>query len=272
MGIYDVDDYLARAKTFIAAGDENSLRHACLEMRFSLERIVYQRLGQIGEELPRSIYNTWQPQKALKLLVSFEPRADQDVTMDFCIDSVDGAPSGDWKRIGDYKMFDVKWLNGAYNKLGNFLHLPSLKDSDSPSKIIASDLQKIYDEIERVSTASVVMSMNSIAVAPCTLCKSKMYVSISQIEEGAVVECYNESCRAKHNITKINDERFTADRIGFKSVACKKCSERFTMETTKHGALKDCWNCGQTHVLGWGYAVWPGDSSNDTPDVASTGE
>jgi hypothetical protein len=59
MGIYGVEDYLARAKAYIEAGDENALRHACLELRFSLESIVYQLLRKIGDKLPRSVYKSW---------------------------------------------------------------------------------------------------------------------------------------------------------------------------------------------------------------------
>lgn len=257
MSIYGVEEYLARAKTFIAAGDENSLRHACLELRFCLESIVYQRLRKIGDKLPRSVYKSWQPQKALKLLLSFEPRADQDVTLDICIDTVDGKPSGDWKRIGDYKMFSVKWLNKSYNKLGKFLHLTSLAEEETPPQINPVDLQEIYDEIERVSSASLVLTMNSITVVTCAVCGTDMYVSHSQIEEGSVVECYKESCGAKHNLVKIDEDRFTANRIGFKTVPCKACGEDFSIESVEHGALKDCWSCGQSHIVGWGYGIWP---------------
>ncbi|PWE40264.1 hypothetical protein [Pseudomonas prosekii] len=257
MSIYGVEDYLARAKAYIELGNENALRHACLELRFSLESIVYQRLRQIGDKLPRSVYKSWQPQKALKLLLSFEPRADQDVTLDICLETVDGAPSGNWQHIGDYKMFSVKWLNKSYNKLGKFLHLTSLSQDDSPPQINANDLQEIFDEIERVSTASLVLSMNSISALACTVCKSDMYVSLSQIEEGSVVECYKDTCGAKHNIVNLDEDRFTADRIGFKSVPCINCGKVFSIEDVKHGELKACWNCGQIHVVRWGYSTWP---------------
>lgn len=257
MSIYGIEDYLARAETYIEAGDENSLRHACLELRFCLESIVYQRLRKIGEKLPRSVYKTWQPQKALKLLLSFEPRADQDVTLDICFNTVDGEPSGDWQRIGNYKMFSVKWLSKAYSKLGNFLHLTSLADDEAPPQINASDLQAILDEIKRVSTADILLTMNSISIVECSVCNSDMYVSVFQIEEGAVVDCYKDSCGAKHNIVELDKDRFVANRIGYKSVPCKKCGKDFSIESTKHGELKDCWSCGQTHVVGWGYASWP---------------
>ena len=257
MSIYGIEDYLARAKTFIAAGDENSLRHACLEMRFCLEHIVYQKLSQIGDKLPPAVYRKWQPPQALKMLLTFEPRADQDMTMTICLENADGTPAGDWTHVGDYKMFPYTWLKKSYNKLGKFLHLPSLDEADKPSQLKASGIQDIFDEIERVSTASMLTTINSIATVACSICGADMYVSNLQIENAAVVECYNDACGAKHNIVKVDEDRFTADRIGFKSVPCNRCGKNFSIEDMKHGELKDCWNCGQTHVVGWGYATWP---------------
>lgn len=259
IGIYGVKPYIDRARSFIAAGDEYSLRHACLELRFCLESIVYTRLSQLGEVLPRSVYRAWQPQKALKLLLSFEPRADQDLTLSIRVDREDRdsseMPSG-WQHIGDYKMFSVKWLNKSYSKLGKFLHLTSLQESDNPPELKPSDLQGILDEIDRVSTATMVSAINSITTVTCEVCKSDMFVSASQIDEGAVVECYNDNCGAKHKISKIDDDRFGTQRIGLQPVPCKSCGEKFSINGLQHNYLKDCLSCGQTHIVGWGYAKW----------------
>lgn len=257
MSIYNIEDYLKRAKEFIAEGTDIALRHACLELRFSIESIVYQKLQKIGDKLPRSIYKTWQPQKALKLLNSFEPRSDQDVTLDICQPNADGSPSGEWQRIGNYKMFSAKWLNKSYNKLGKFLHLTALNETENPPRIRVNDLTEILNEIERVSTADLVLTVNSITTVSCTLCDADMYVSESQIENQATVECYNDACGAKHNLTKIDEEQFTTNRINHVSVPCKKCGSKFAIDDKSHGDIKACWNCGHEHIIGIGYASWP---------------
>lgn len=263
MGIYGIDDYLARAKVFVAAGDENSLRHAALELRLCLEHVVYQKLSQIGDKLPPAIFRKWQPPQAMKMLLSFEPNADRDITLTICVENADGTPSGSWKHIGDYKMFPYQWLNKSYHKLGKYLHLPSLEEADAPSKIKATSLQEIIDGIERVSTASMLSTINSITTIACSVCGGDMYVSNLQIENAAVVECYKDTCRAKHNVVKLDEDRFTANRVGFQSVPCYQCGKEFSIEGVTHGEFKDCWNCGQTHIVGWGYATWP-TSENDS--------
>lgn len=257
MGIYAVDDYITRAKSFIAVGDETSLRHACLELRFCIESIVYQKLRKVGKELPPSVYRTWQPPKALKLLMSFEPRADQDMTIDVCLNSVNGAPSGEWMRIGEYKMFSVKWLSKSYNKLGKLLHLTSLLETESPPEITALAVQEIVEEIERVSSADMVMTINSITVFTCDLCGSDMYASTAQIETGAVVECYKDSCGAKHNVTTIDADHFRIDRIGLFSAPCHDCGRPMPLESIHHEDEKACSSCGRLHVFRWSYAALP---------------
>lgn len=256
MSVYSVDEYIRRAKDYVAVGGENALRHACLELRFCIESIVYQKLGKVGKVLPTSIYRTWQPPQALKRLLSFEPRADQDATVSFCLDAVDNAPSGEWLPLGDYKMFPVKWLNANYHKLGKFLHVPSLKEAESPSKVTAEMLYEIINEVERVASANLVISVNSVAVEPCTVCHSDMYFSQAQVDAGSDIECYNEKCEAKHSIIKVGDN-FRVERAGRFSMPCKRCNERMAIEDIEHGEHKACWSCGQLHLFGWCCATVP---------------
>lgn len=122
MGVYAVDDFLKRAEKLMHAGDHVSLRYACLELRLCLEKIVYQKLAQLKDTIPPDVYRAWQPQKALKLLLSFEPGADQDNTLEIRNSNADGTPTGDWIHLGEYRMFTANRLNKLYNKVGKYLH------------------------------------------------------------------------------------------------------------------------------------------------------
>ncbi|WP_416363007.1 hypothetical protein [Pseudomonas sp. NFX183] len=257
MSIYGVEEFLMRARKFITAGDENSLRHACLELRFCLERIVYKKLSHIGEQLPLSVYQTWQPPKAMKLLLSFEPRADQDASLDICLNTVDGQPSGEWLSLGDYKMFTAKWLNKHYNKLGKFLHMTSLSEAGAPPEITAPMIESIADEIERVATASAVITMNSVTTLKCDLCNSDMYASQAQIADEGEIECYQDQCRARYFIQKVDEDRFRLDRAGLFSIPCKGCGQRLALETVSHDEVKVCVGCGHRHLFRWSYASLP---------------
>lgn len=257
MGIYDVDDYLERAKTFIAAGDENSLRHACLEMRLALERIVYQKLGQIGAKLPPAVFRKWQPDKALKMLRSFDPKADLDMSIE--ITGPDGVPL----PIGDYKMFSVDWLNKNYSKLGNFLHARALADTRN-LKFTPIIVQGILDEIERVASATLVMSINKIDSFTCDACGKDMYASQSQVETNATVEC--PWCSNKHLVRCENEETYIVEPSSLCIAPCMKCKSPMAIEHLEVNDRKACWNCGQLHHFDWGYSMVlsdPGASSKE---------
>lgn len=254
MSIFGVADHLKRARAFIEIGDESSLRHACLELRFCIEVIVYKKLSQVGPVLPRSVYRTWQPPKAMRLLLSFEPRADQDAVISLCVETVDGKPSGEWQHIGDYKMFTATTLSKQYNKLGKFLHMTAPAEVDSPPEITAETILPVFQEIERVASASLVMSMNSIRTFPCSLCKADMYVSESQIKAQAEVQCYKDNCQAGHVITLHGDGSFDIDRRGRRSVPCLECGQRLALETIEHDEVKNCVACGQGHLFKWSVA------------------
>jgi DNA-directed RNA polymerase subunit RPC12/RpoP len=251
MGIYDVDDYLARAKTFIAAADENSLRHACLELRLALERIVYQKLGQIGPKLPLAIFRKWQPDKALKMLRSFEPKADLDMSIE--VTGPDGVPF----HIGDYKMFSVDWLNKRYNKLGNFLHAPALADTRN-LKLTPTAVQEILDEIARVASATMMMSINAIDTFPCDTCGKDMYASEAQIKANATVECPR--CESKHLVRWEDEENYIVEPSNLCIAPCMKCKSPMAIEHLEVNDRKACWNCGQLHHFDWGYTMVPSGS------------
>lgn len=255
MGIFEIDDYLSRAQSFVAEGDESSLRHACLEMRMALERIVYQKLEQIGPKLPPAIFRKWQPDKALKMLRSFEPKADLDVSV------VITGPNGIPFPIGDYKMFSVAWLNKHYQKLGSYLHAPALADGRD-LKLTPEIIQGILTEIERVASATMLMSMNRIDTFSCEACGKDMYASEAQVAANAVVEC--PTCGNKHLLRCENEETYIIEPSNMCIAPCLKCKSPMAVDHLEVSDRKTCWNCGQLHHFDWGYWMIPSDLETGT--------
>lgn len=118
--VFNVKEHLERARALLEAGDEASVRYACLEMRFAIEKIVYRKLSKLTEKIPPAIYRTWQPNKAMKLLLNFEPQADQNVKVAVSSVAEDGSPAGDWSDLGEARAFKLQWLNKYNNKLGGY--------------------------------------------------------------------------------------------------------------------------------------------------------
>ncbi|AYF88157.1 hypothetical protein D6Z43_13730 [Pseudomonas sp. DY-1] len=151
-------------------------------MRFAIEKIVYAKLSQLAGKNPPEVYRTWQPNKAMKLLLGFEPRADQSVSMSISSVAEDGSPLGDWTDLGEARALTVQWLNKNYNKLGKFLHVPALFEQDSATPPDAPSLSNILERLEYVADSSMVMSFTITAHVPCDKCGTAIYFSGEQID------------------------------------------------------------------------------------------
>lgn len=251
MSIYGVEHYLGRAREFMKVGDENALRHACLELRLCIETIVYRKLEKVGAVLPRDIYKTWQPPKALKLLLSFEPRADQDLTVEVCLNTENGKPSGDWIRIGEYKSLTVRWLNRNYHKLGKYLHATAINEAEGYKHITIPDLNKIILELERVSTADMVVSANTINKFDCECCGGPVYASSTQIESSAVVECYGDLCWAVYKVSVADDNKYRIERNQASGFECTKCGSMIALDRVSRQEKIKCWSCRKEYEAYW---------------------
>lgn len=244
MGIYGVEDYLDRAKQYLAVSDENSLRHACLEIRLAIESIVYQKLAQIGETLPPKIIRTWQPPTAISMLVRFEQGADKDKTL-----SLGLGPDGQPIATSDYRMFSKQWLK-AYHKLGSYLHSRALLDV---GKSIDRDaITQILQEVERVASADMIISVNRINTFECAACGGNMYASQEQIDAADLVECPNQNCGNKHLVRPLPNDQYLIEPSNLFMFACQDCGNRIAVDYETVKDRKACWNCAAEYVFTWG--------------------
>jgi hypothetical protein len=116
---------LARAKALLSQGDDHALRYAALELRLTLEAGVFDRLHDYRRDVPPTLYETWQPRKVLRLLLEVDPDADQPSTVRLTRQSEDGAaPSSVAFSETPIDRFTLK---GNYDALGNYLHMPTIK-------------------------------------------------------------------------------------------------------------------------------------------------
>ncbi|EOW9299295.1 hypothetical protein ACN25S_003677, partial [Vibrio cholerae] len=78
---YDKNFHFNNAKMLLEKDDLQSIRYACLELRYFIEAHVYERLYQETDILPQTVIETWQPNKAIKFLAMFDELADKDLVM-----------------------------------------------------------------------------------------------------------------------------------------------------------------------------------------------
>src|SRR5262245_887190 len=65
-----------RAKTLLANGDEHSARYACLELRLTIEYLIYDQLQIYRDELPNDMVKKWQPRELIAAMLTVDPHAD----------------------------------------------------------------------------------------------------------------------------------------------------------------------------------------------------
>jgi DNA-directed RNA polymerase subunit RPC12/RpoP len=262
---------LERAQELLARNDDKLLRYACLELRFCIEAITYEKLNVYSGYVPAKVFEKWQPNHALKMLLQFEPDADENLS--FCIspESEPGKPTGNWMNLGEYRTFKLSWLSKNYNKLGNYLHV-NLNEDREPVEI-RQELQKIASELEPI--------INSDIIAPTLAnriqfkCQACGHLSVSNdivLRQTKHAICIDPNCGAEYDVTEEPNGRwkFKLIAIEFK---CLNCGQSNWLENRELdiGRRFKCRSCGEHHVVvnrQWGYvrqSKLKGDDKENTP-------
>ena len=126
---YLAKERLAKATALLKTGDEDDLIYTCLELRKCIEALSYQLLGGYLSEVPLKASEAWQPDKVMKELLRIDPEADHSVRIRMRPEGPDGEPDGKWTELGEDRRFKARWAAKAYHQLGNFLHVPTIKQT-----------------------------------------------------------------------------------------------------------------------------------------------
>lgn len=115
---------LKRARARIAEASPEALRYACLELRFCIESICYDKLRLYAKHIPPEVLSTWQPRRVVETLREYDPHANSNYTFTKWRNDQNGNPI---KRsfTGHHVALSGAVLNKHYNKLGGFLHVPT---------------------------------------------------------------------------------------------------------------------------------------------------
>lgn len=235
---YNKRKHLACAKLLLKNSDLNSLRHASLEMRYFLEAHVYERLLKDADQLPKSIIQKWEPNKAMKMLSMFDKLADMDLTL--TITEHDGSSP---IKI-QYNNIKNSELTRTYNHLGSYLHLPQpskLKDFS----INKEKLVKIFEKIKVLTRGNLIIIKADYDTFECESCQQAILFTSWYIEKNESIICQNDSCKVEHFI-----ERYDGGcRFGSK-IPCKcTCGAELDVfhSKLKIGEIIKCKKCLVTY-------------------------
>ena len=194
---YDKNFHFTNAKVLLEKDDLQSIRYACLELRYFIEAHVYERLFAETEVLPKTVIETWQPNKAIKFLAMFDDLADKDIVV-----SLSANDGKDLAKI-EYNNLSIKELNKLYNSLGSYLHLPMPKKI-STYTINKSKVTNILGKLERVTKGNLIIMNAKYEKFSCEACHSDITFTRKYVEENDSIKCQNDQCGIEHGI-RINE-------------------------------------------------------------------
>jgi len=235
------------------------LRYACLELRFCLEALAYEKLGIYSKRVPQSVLDTWQPPQAIKALLEFEPLADEGFTLTMSPESSPGVPTGDWQVIGTHSTLKLSLIRKYYNKLGNFLHIPSPARTARQASVspTVDGLKEMLEEMRPAVYSHFDASMATVVEWECSVCNGMSVANLDGLKESKKAFCLNPQCGALHHAVCDSEGEIELhlDASHFK---CAQCGEEIELENRKLaiGLQFKCWPCGAVHKIAgrqWSY-------------------
>lgn len=252
---YDKWSCLERAKNLLSSGDDSILRYACLELRFCMEAITYEKLNAYSNYVPAVVFKKWQPNHALKMLLQFEPEADEDFSLYISPESELGKPTGNWTNIGEHRTFKLNWLTKNYNRLGSYLHMTQnssslIEDKEETNKI-RKEIQEIASEIDLIIDSDIIAATMAVRIQfKCQTCDQLSIANETVLRKTNLAICINPNCGAKYHATKEDNGSWKFKMIAA-SFKCLNCNTISWLESRclNIGIKFKCRSCGEMHQI-----------------------
>lgn len=257
MADYDKWSCLERARNLLANSGDGSLRYACLELRFCIEAIVYEKLNTYSGYVPAAVFEKWQPNHAMKMLLQFEPDAAEDFTLYVSSESEPGKPTGNWTCLGQHNALKPGWINKNYNKLGSYLHVRmgnnNVRETTEELSGIRKDIERIAAELEPAVNSDIVSTTLSPRIQfKCQACEQVSLVNVDVLRKTRRAACISQQCGAEYNASE--DAEGWRFKLAMTSFKCLKCEKTSFLEN-QHvdvGKRFRCSHCGELHRIAGG--------------------
>lgn len=263
--IFRTEKHIERAKQHIASGDKARLAYACLELRYALERIAYQKLQLRLENITIEELAVWQAGRVIERLTeSVDDNIEKDYTLHMSKTPAYDTRSADdyeYVQIGAHKAVKAKQLSKYWHTLGSFLHvsMPRQKGQhtvDPNDKINIDQLNEIVNYIEEVSKSGFDMDFYLPVKFICGVCKQWIVRNSRMVQDADIVDCQNPNCKASY-IAHKNGEEFTFERRTF-TINFPGCGHKATydannvlgLERDRHHIFP-CPTCGYKQIVAW---------------------
>lgn len=252
---------LKRARKALDTNDDEHLKYAALELRMAMESLTYGKAKAYKDEFPPHEYETWQPRKVMAVLLEIDATADKDSTWAYGVEKTPGQPPEKMTMLGTETVLNMAILRKHYDALGSFLHVPTLKQTQT-GKTHNPEKQRnrcgeIADYIDKVLASPVHnVTLGNFATFECVDCGQRIRKRMPHGTPSVEADCF--SCKASYTIEDLGNGQVKWEPQ-VQEVACgnKGCGQ--TVEIWRRelaaGSTWTCQGCdGQnTIVLGIHY-------------------
>jgi hypothetical protein len=226
---------LAKATELLKTDGEDDLIYACLELRKCIEAMSYELLTGYLSEVPLKAFETWQPDKVMKELLRVDAEADHSSRIRMRREGQDGEPNGKWMDLGEDRRLKAQRATKAYHQLGNFLHVPTIRQTREgtpfDAKVARERAEAIRAELEHVLDTSIWNANFSVSVTiSCTECEAPIKRRSSILDNGEMVECG--SCGQLFDVEHKPDDTFFFVPVSY-SWNCEVCNEPHSITQSK---------------------------------------
>lgn len=244
---------LAQAKIELAAGDDERVKYAALELRMAIEAVTYDRAQAFKAEIPPTDYAVWQPKRLMQLLLEIDPTADQAATISLGLEPSPGVAPAQMHTLGTDRPFSLKSIKAHYDALGSYLHLPTLRQFETGT---TPDVQKlrvrcddIVKELEAVLSSSVFnTTLGKFATLDCVRCSKPIRKRVPDDARQIDTRCFE--CGAPYLVSALPDGKAEWIKQA-ESLCCLKCEAAITVwkDKIQEGEQFKCEGCGAHYVL-----------------------
>lgn len=265
--VFGTDPHIALATAHLKSGDDERLKYACLELRFALERIAYQKLQLRLDKITLEEVGAWQPKRIIESLMELvDASLDQGFEIRVASNGDDGQPlEKDFKSLGFTKGINPKNIGKHWQKLGSFLHvaMPKRKGQKPKSpdqQVLIHYLQEVISYIEAVTSTKFDAHFSNNVTFQCSSCEQNIVRNSDLLAENDVVQCQNPNCDEAF-LAHIDGEEFYVTRyeIPFECPSCKWPRIFGANEILRLGRGEtreiSCQQCGSSYTLFWGPQV-----------------
>lgn len=247
------NDLYNDAHKYFHEGSDDELLLCCLKLRMCLESLAYEKVVPFYNKLDLQELRVWQPRQLISFLTKkLEPYTNQNSSLRIYREDEDGKAVGEPILSKDERVLTFKEISGFYDKLGAFLHTPTLAQTESgevhsKEKIerTCSDLlQRIEEVLESTLYSSPMLETHT---APCHACQTPVicYVPYGPLPKRLEARC--RKCDLKLDVL-IDVEGNSKFAPQISSCLCV-CGQKITLFSSdlKEGKVIECEACGSRY-------------------------